>query len=116
MFRRSRLSSGPRSPGRPGGFALHEAVRILSTDREECHYWATHGGVEFDLLVFSGGIPIGLEFWRTGAPAMTGSMHVALADLRLDRTYVLGPGQARFWLHERVEAVGLGRVCAEGLE
>ena len=95
---------------------MHEAVRILSTEWEECHYWATHGGAEIDLLVFSGGSRIGLEFKRTSAPAMTRSLHVALTDLRLDRIYVVVPGQARFRLHERVEAVGLGRACAGGLE
>ena len=95
---------------------MHEAVRILSADWEECHYWATHGGAEIDLLVFHGGMRIGLEFKRTRAPVMTRSMHVALADLRLDRIYVVMPGHARFRLHERVEAVGLGHACEEGLE
>ena len=110
------LLGHPKSGASWEGFAMHEAVRILSTEWKECHYWATHGGVEIDLLVFSGGIRIGLEFKRTSTPAMTRSMHVALADLRLDRIYVVVPGQARFRLHERVEAVGLGRACAEGLE
>ena len=110
------LLGHPKSGASWEGFAMHEAVRILSADWEECHYWATHGGAEIDLLVFSGGMRIGLEFKRTSAPVMTRSMHVALADLRLDRINLLVPGHARFRLHERVEAVGLGRACAEGLE
>lgn len=95
---------------------MREAVWILSADREECHHWATHGGVEIDLVVFSGGIRIGLEYKRTSAPIMTRSMHVVLAELRLERIHVLVPGHARFRLYECVEAVGLGRACAEGLE
>ena len=43
------------------------------------------------------------------------SLHTALGDLRLDRAFVLIPGEARFRLHERVEAVGLTRACTEGL-
>ncbi len=67
-------------------------------------------------MVFSGGIRIGLEYKRTSAPIMTRSMHVVLAELRIERIHVLVPGHAQFRLHECVEAVGLGRACAEELE
>ena len=42
-------------------------------------------------------------------------MHSALTDLKLDRISIVHPGRDRFRLHDRVEAVGLGRACAEGL-
>lgn len=58
---------------------------------------------------------IGFEFKRTSAPGMTRSMHAALADLRLDRLFVVFPGGARFPLHAKVEAIGLERLVAEGL-
>lgn len=98
------------------GFAMQEALRVLSVDWEDCFYWATHRGAEIDLLVFDGARRIGLEFKRTSAPAMTRSMHSALADLRLDRIFVVFPGDIRFRLHERVDAVGLSLVCSEGLQ
>ena len=97
------------------GFAMQEALRVLSVDWEDCFYWATHRGAEIDLLVFDGARRIGLEFKRTSAPAMTRSMHSALADLRLDQIFVVFPGDIRFRLHERVDAVGLSLVCSEGL-
>ena len=97
------------------GFAMQEAVRILSVDWEDCYYWATHRGAEIDLLVFEGGRRIGLEFKRTSAPRMTRSMHSALADLKLDRIFVLFPGNSRFRLHERVDAVGLTLAGTDGL-
>ncbi len=106
----------PKSGASWEGFAMQEVVRILAADWEDCHYWATHRGAEIDLLVFADGRRIGLEFKRTSTPGMTRSMHTALADLRLDRIFVLFPGRERFRLHERVEAVGLWRACAEGLE
>ena len=64
----------------------------------------------------SGGRRIGVEFKRTSVPKMTRSMNSALAHLGLDRIFVLFPGRDRFRLHERVEAVGLQRACAEGLD
>ena len=97
------------------GFAMQEAVRILSADWEDCHYWATHRGAEIDLLVNDGNQRIGLEFKRTSAPKMTRSIHSALADLHLNRVIVLFPGDTRFQLHERVEAVGLTLACSQGL-
>ena len=97
------------------GFAMQEAIRLLSADREDCHYWGTHGGSEIDLLIFDGQRRLGLEFKRTSAPRMTRSMHSALSDLKLDQIVVVFPGDTRFRLHERVEAVGLTLACSDGL-
>ena len=112
----SALLGHPGSGGSWEGFAMDEVVRILSVDWEDCHYWATHRGAEIDLLVFDGGRRIGVEFKRTSAPGMTRSMYSALADLKLDRIFVIVPGRDRFRLHERVEAVGLRRACDEGFD
>ena len=106
----------PKSGASWEGFAMQEVIRILSAEWQDCHYWATHGGAEIDLLVFADGRRIGLEFKRTSGPRMTRSMHTALADLGLERIFVVFPGRERFRLHERVEAVGLGRACEEGFE
>ena len=97
------------------GFALHEVVHRLGLAWENCYYWGTHGGAELDLLAFDGGRRLGFEFKRTSAPGMTRSMHAALADLRLDQLFVVFPGDARFPLHAKVEAIGLERLVAEGL-
>ena len=115
------LDSGSALLGHPKvgasweGFAMQEAVRILGVDWDRCYYWATHQGAELDLLVFEGGRRVGIEFKRTSAPRLTRSMLSALTDLALDRLFVVFPGDSRFALRERVEAVGLSRACAEGL-
>ena len=115
------LDSGTALLGHPKagasweGFAMQEAVRVLGVDWDRCYYWATHQGAELDLLVFEGGRRIGLEFRRTSAPRLTRSMLSALTDLALDRLFVVFPGDSRFALRERVEAIGLARACAEGL-
>ena len=97
------------------GFALHEVVHRLGFAWENCYYWGTHGGAELDLLALDGGRRRGFEFKRASAPQMTRSMHAALADLKLDRLFVIFPGDGRFPLHEDVEAIGLERLVAEGL-
>lgn len=111
----SALLGHPKCGASWEGFAMQEAVRILSVDWEDCYYWATHRGAGIDLLVFEGSRRIGLEFKRTSAPRMTRSMHSALVDLKLDRIFVLFPGDTRFPLHERVDAVGLTLACTDGL-
>lgn len=40
---------------------------------------------------------------------------MALDDLGLEKLYVVYPGEARFPLHERVEAVGLAPAARQGL-
>ena len=111
----SALLGHPKCGASWEGFAMQEALRILSVDWDESYYWATHRGAEIDLLVLDGVRRVGLEFRRTSAPRMTRSMHSALNDLRLHRVLVVFPGDSRFRLHERVDAVGLTLACSEGL-
>ncbi|MCY4599882.1 MAG: ATP-binding protein [Acidobacteria bacterium] len=109
------LLGHPKAGASWEGFAMREIVRILGVDWNRCHYWATQQGAELDLLAFTEGRRIGFEFKRTSAPRLTRSMRSALADLRLDRLYVVFPGSSRFPLETRVEAVGLATACAGGL-
>lgn len=111
----SALMGHPKSGASWEGFAMREIVRVLGVGWDRCYYRATHRGAELDLLVSDGGRRIGFEFKRTSAPAMTRSMHSALSDLKLDRLYLVFPGDSRFPIHERGEAIGLTVACAEGL-
>ena len=111
----SALMGHPKCGASWEGFAMHEIVRLLGVDWDRCYYWATHRGAELDLLVHESGRRIGFEFKRTSAPAMTRSMHSALHDLKLDSLFTVFPGNVRFRIHERAEAIGLALACAEGL-
>ena len=53
-----------------------------------------------------------MEFKRSDAPGMTPSMRVALNDLRLDKLYVVYPGNQRYALSEHMEVVPLSALLA----
>lgn len=95
------------------GFMLSEVIQGLVAEPRECHFWATHGGVELDLLVIRGRRRLGFEFKRTSGPSVTRSMHVALADLRLERLDVIHAGESTFPLAPKIRAVAAHRILAD---
>ena len=98
----------PKSGASWEGFALDQVLRIARPD-EAC-FWATHAGAELDLLMFKDGRRVGVEFKRGDAPQLTPSMRIALQDLALDALYVVYPGDRRYALGPRVQAVPLAAV------
>jgi predicted AAA+ superfamily ATPase len=95
------------------GFMLSEVIQRLGAEPRECHFWATHGGVELDLLVVRGRRRLGFEFKRTSGPSVTRSMHVALADLRLERLDVIHAGESTFPLAPKIRAVAARRILTD---
>jgi len=87
------------------GYAVEEVLKALRPD--EAYFWATHQGAELDLLLFKHGRRIGIECKRADAPTLTPSMHIALADLKLDELRVVYPGKKRYTLAKKVEVVPL---------
>ncbi len=102
------LARHPRSGASWEGFALDQVLRIARP--EQAYFWATHSGAELDLLMLKDGQRVGVEFKRTDAPRLTPSMRNALADLALDALYVVYPGQRRYHLADRVQAVPLAAL------
>ena len=103
------LARHPKSGASWEGFALDQVLRIARPD--ESYFWATHAGAELDLLMIKDGRRVGVEFKRADAPQMTASMRIALNDLALDSLYVVYPGDRRYRLGERVEAVPLAAIA-----
>lgn len=87
------------------GFAIEQICGAAT--RSQAFYWATHAGAELDLLLFHNGKRLGFECKVADAPRVTKSMHVAIADLRLDHLYVITPREAEFPLTEKITASGL---------
>ncbi|MCP4701911.1 MAG: ATP-binding protein [Gammaproteobacteria bacterium] len=105
------LLSHPKLGASWEGFVIEQVLMTQACD--EAFFWATHQGMEIDLLLRHGAELFGLECKRTDSPRMTPSMRNALADLGLARLAVIYPGNKRFPLSRQVEAVPL-QVIADG--
>jgi predicted AAA+ superfamily ATPase len=106
---RSELLSHAKLGASWEGFALEQV--LASCGSEDTWYWATHNGAELDLLLRRGGKNWGVEFKVSDAPEMTKSLHVAMEDLKLERAWVVYPGERRYALTERIEALPLRQVA-----
>jgi len=87
------------------GFALEQV--LAHWGQRDAFFWATHNGAELDLLVFRRGKAWGFEFKVSDGPVMTKSLHIALADLGLEKAWIVHPGTKRYRVHENVEALPL---------
>ncbi len=82
------------------------------TGDRDAYFWATHAGAELDLMVHWRGRRYGFEFKYGDAPSLTKSMHVALADLKLDRLFVIHPGEDSYVMNDQTEAVSIKQLRA----
>ena len=87
------------------GFAIEQA--LARQPHDDAFFWATHQGAEVDLVLRRGDRLLGVECKRVDAPRMTTSIRIALEDLGLERVVVVYPGERRYRIAERVEALPL---------
>jgi predicted AAA+ superfamily ATPase len=99
------LRSHPKYGASWEGFAMEQILACLKMFN--CYFWATSQGAEVDLLGEHDGRRTGFEFKCMDAPTMTKSMHIGLADLHLDRLWIVYPGLHRYPLHNKVTAMPL---------
>ena len=102
------LTGHPKVGASFEGFAIEQVCTVLSV-RDPC-FWATHAGAELDLLVTRNGKRYGFEIKFSEAPRTTRSMRVAISDLRLERLFVVYPGEEGFALDSRIEAFPVGEI------
>lgn len=101
----ARLEGHPKLGASWEGFVIEEVLRI--TGERNAFFWATHGGHELDLFLLWRGLRLGIEVKYADAASMTRSMHTALADLKLDRLWVVYPGKKSYPLTKKAEAVSI---------
>lgn len=53
-----------------------------------------------------------MEFKVGDGPQMTKSLRIALGDLKLERAWIIHPGNKRYPVHEKVEALPLQQLPA----
>ena len=99
------LVSHPKLGASWEGFVIEQVLALESHD--ECAFWATHQGAEIDLILRRGDRLFGVECKRADAPRVTPSMRIALEDVGLERIAVVHPGDRRYPIADRIEAVPL---------
>jgi uncharacterized protein len=100
---RGNLLTHPKLGASWEGFAIEQLLHAMEPD--QAYFWATHQGAELDLLLLGGSRRVGVEIKRGDAPSLTSSMRIALDDLRLNKLWIIYPGQQRYNLNERVTAI-----------
>jgi uncharacterized protein len=108
IHRLDQLRTHPACGASWEGFALEQVIRLAQPD--EAYFWATHAGAELDLLLLKGAQRVGVEFKHSSNPKVTQSMRIAANDLKLDRLYVVYPGDYRYALGNGIEAVPLAAL------
>ena len=109
----AQLESHPRYGASWEGFALEQTLMRFG-DRH-AWFWATQRGAELDLMLLHEGRRIGFEFKCADAPGMTRSLRTALNDLRLDKIFVVYPGNTRYPLSDQIEAIPLSEITVLGI-
>jgi len=87
------------------GFVLGELIGLAG--ERNAFFWRTQAGAELDLLLFVRERRIGVEVKYADAPTMTRSMHASMESLKLDRLYVVYPGQETYSPRPGVEVMPL---------
>lgn len=109
LLTRDDLLGHPKAGASWEGFAIEQILRVFDGDP---YFWSTHNGAELDLVLMRRRERWGFELKLADAPSTTRSMRVALQDLRLDRLFVVYPGQESYALDERIEAMPLTKLMA----
>ena len=103
-----RRGARTRTPSsEPRGRGSRSSRSLASEPHDDAFFWATHQGAEIDLVLRRGDRLLGVECKRVDAPRMTTSIRIALEDLGLERVVVVYPGERRYRIAERVEALPL---------
>lgn len=89
------------------GFALEEILRVTDVHPRQAFFWRTHAGAELDLLFRYKNQFLGFEFKYTDAPKITPSMRIAIEDLKLDKLYIIYPGEVDYPLASNIHVYGL---------
>ena len=104
------LNASPRLGASWEGFALECVCRTLGKEDGDLYFWNTHAGAALDLFWQMRGQSWGVEFKYEDAPRLTRSMQTAVADLNLERLWVVYPGKAAYRLTEKIQVIPLTDV------
>lgn len=113
LANKSDVGAHPKLGASWEGFVIAQLIRCLDVRPQECYFWATHTGAELDLLVVRGQRRWGFEIKHTSAPSITPSMRAALADLKLQRLFVIHAGEHSFEMAKGIRAIAVADLLRE---
>lgn len=104
------LHSHPKLGASWEGFALDTVWRSVNKPDENAYFWSTHSGAEVDLFWQHNGKNWACEFKYSDAPVLTKSMASAMVDLKLDKLWIVYPGNKRYKVHESIEVLPFSEI------
>ena len=88
-----------------------ETLIAAAPDGTEAHYYRTATGTEIDLLLtLPGGKLWAIEIKRSSAPSVERGFHLACADLKPNKRFVVYSGSERFPLNADTDVIGLSEL------
>ena len=88
-----------------------ETLLVLAPWGATANYYRTATGNEIDLvLTLPGGKLWAIEIKRSSAPKVESGFHLACADLKPEKRFVVYPGNERFPLDAETNAIGLSEL------
>jgi predicted AAA+ superfamily ATPase len=99
------------------GFAVHQIIKRYANDSNDAYFWRTNAGAELDLLIVKNNQRIGFEIKYSSVPKITLSITSAMEDLKLEKLFVIIPGNDSYSLKENIRVIGLeghlNRACSK---
>jgi uncharacterized protein len=90
-----------------------EAVIEAAPRGTAAYFYRTAAGAEIDLLLsLPGDQRWAIEIKRSMAPKVEKGFHIACADLKPDRAFVVYPGSEKFPLKDKAEAISIDGLVA----
>ena len=104
---RNELYASPRFGASWEGFGVEQLIALFQLREDQCYTWSVQSGAEVDLLVTVPNRLIGFEFKAGDAPGRTRSMTAAIEALKLQKLYVIYPGEKNYALDDVIEMIGI---------
>jgi uncharacterized protein len=104
----SGLASHPKFGASWEGFALEQVLARVGA--ANAYFWAVHSGPELDLLVMKDGRRYGFEFKCVDAPQLTRSLSAAGDNLKLEKLFVVYPGNKSYSLDARTRVTSITEI------
>lgn len=113
---RAELYASPRFGASWEGFGIEQMLSLLKLNDDQCFTWSVQSGAEVDLVLALPNGLVGVEFKAADAPRRSRSMTAAIETLKLQKLFILYPGEKDYPIDEVIEAVGIVNLAKlEGL-